>query len=258
MGETDSSIRMLIRHQWVREHGTPRVTTLVGSVQAGQALWNEWLQTSGRKAETRRYFEQPDGDATTWLDDAAAKAERLAVAAPREAIAIVVEDGVLAPWMQRRNDRLASFVAEGVVAVATRRARASRDAVAAAPRERLASRARSLAELTLFEALEATPSTSGRFALNESLSFQFGSRGAEVDLLSRQDDLVIEIDGYHHFADVEHYRRDRQKDLLLQAHGFIVLRFLAEDVLLDPRGAVQRVIELLGTRAARSRRRPPP
>ncbi len=32
------------------------------------------------------------------------------------------------------------------------------------------------------------------------------------------------------FADAEHYRRDRRKDFLLQKNGYLVLRFLAEDV----------------------------
>jgi hypothetical protein len=32
------------------------------------------------------------------------------------------------------------------------------------------------------------------------------------------------------FSDVEAYRRDRRKDVLLQEHGYFVLRFLAEDI----------------------------
>ena len=38
------------------------------------------------------------------------------------------------------------------------------------------------------------------------------------------------MDGEQHFAGVEAYRRDRRKDLLLQENGYLVLRFLAEDV----------------------------
>jgi hypothetical protein len=33
-----------------------------------------------------------------------------------------------------------------------------------------------------------------------------------------------------HLDDAEAYRRDRRKDLLLQENGYLVLRFLAEDV----------------------------
>jgi very-short-patch-repair endonuclease len=108
--------------------------------------------------------------------------------------------------------------------------------------------ARSLAEATLFEALEATPATAGRFRLNESLAVRFGPIAAEVDLLSRGDRIAIEIDGVHHFADPDCYRRDRKKDLLLQTHGFVVVRLLAEDVVRDVRAAVTAVSQALAYR----------
>jgi very-short-patch-repair endonuclease len=113
--------------------------------------------------------------------------------------------------------------------------------------------ARSLAEATLFEALEATPATAGRFRLNESLAVRFGPLAAEVDLLSRGDRIAIEIDGVHHFADPERYRRDRRKDLLLQTHGFVVVRLLAEDVVRDVRAAVTAVSQALAYRLAEGR-----
>jgi len=52
----------------------------------------------------------------------------------------------------------------------------------------------------------------------------------EVDLLCDDARLVIELDGAQHLDDPEAYRRDRRKDMLLQEHGYFVLRFLAEDV----------------------------
>jgi very-short-patch-repair endonuclease len=113
--------------------------------------------------------------------------------------------------------------------------------------------ARSLAEATLFEALEATPATAGRFRLNESLAVRFGPTAAEVDLLSRGDRIAIEIDGVHHFADPECYRRDRRKDLLLQTHGFVVVRLLAEDVVRDVRAAVTAVSQALAYRLGEGR-----
>jgi hypothetical protein len=42
--------------------------------------------------------------------------------------------------------------------------------------------------------------------------------------------IAVELDGAQHLADPEAYRRDRRKDFLLQENGYIVLRFLAEDV----------------------------
>ena len=40
----------------------------------------------------------------------------------------------------------------------------------------------------------------------------------------------MELDGAQHLADPAAYRRDRRKDQLLQENGYLVLRFLAEDV----------------------------
>ena len=42
--------------------------------------------------------------------------------------------------------------------------------------------------------------------------------------------VVIEIDGLQHLGDAVAYRRDRRKDALLQAQGYFVLRFLADDL----------------------------
>src|SRR5271156_5558382 len=50
------------------------------------------------------------------------------------------------------------------------------------------------------------------------------------NLLCADSRIAVELDGEQHFAGVEAYRRDRRKDLLLQENGYLVLRFLAEDV----------------------------
>lgn len=52
----------------------------------------------------------------------------------------------------------------------------------------------------------------------------------EVDLLCADARIAVELDGEQHLAGVEAYRRDRHKDVLLQENGYLVLRFLAEDV----------------------------
>ena len=52
----------------------------------------------------------------------------------------------------------------------------------------------------------------------------------EVDLLCRDAFVAIEIDGMQHLATKDAYRSDGRKDLLLQEQGYMVLRFLAEDV----------------------------
>jgi very-short-patch-repair endonuclease len=92
-------------------------------------------------------------------------------------------------------------------------------------------RARSATEAFLFRRLETLSNTAGRFRLNAELSIPFDGHGRmEVDLLCNEERLAIELDGGQHFRDAEAYRRDRRKDMLLQENGYLVLRFLAEDV----------------------------
>jgi very-short-patch-repair endonuclease len=40
----------------------------------------------------------------------------------------------------------------------------------------------------------------------------------------------VELDGGQHLGDADAYRRGRRKDQLLQENGYLVLRFLALDV----------------------------
>ena len=51
-----------------------------------------------------------------------------------------------------------------------------------------------------------------------------------MDFLDADARIVIELDGPQHLADLDAYRRDRRKDALLQENGYLVLRFLAEDL----------------------------
>jgi very-short-patch-repair endonuclease len=217
----DSVLRRLARDQWVRLHGTPRVTVLAGDVRAKQ-LWADWLALS-RLAGTML-----DGE----LDRDIRAAVARAADEPSHPIAVVASAAAIATWRAGRRDRLAAMVDEGLVS-------------AEAPRNL---DARSAAEAMLFEALESTPATTGRFRLNESLSVRFGPTAAEVDLLSRGDRIAIEIDGAHHFADLDRYRRDRDKDLLLQTQGLVVVRVLAEDVMRDARAVVSTVCRALAYR----------
>ena len=78
---------------------------------------------------------------------------------------------------------------------------------------------------------ETLPETAGRFRLNAELPIPFdGSGRMEVDLLCADARVAIELDGSQHLDGEDAYRRDRRKDLLLQEHGYFVLRFLAADV----------------------------
>lgn len=109
--------------------------------------------------------------------------------------------------------------------------------------------ARSASERFLFRFLDRTPQTKGLFALNGHLEIPFGLNPfMEVDLLCVSRKLAVEIDGAHHFADAEHYRRDRRKDFLLQKNGYLVLRFLAEDVVRRLAQIMEEITAALDTR----------
>ncbi len=92
-------------------------------------------------------------------------------------------------------------------------------------------RARSATEAFLYRRLQTLAPTAERFRLNAELPIPFDGDGKmEVDLLCDTARLAIELDGAQHLDTAEAYRRDRRKDMLLQEHGYFVLRFLAEDV----------------------------
>lgn len=107
---------------------------------------------------------------------------------------------------------------------------------------------RSQAEWFLAQYLEVKPTTMGRFQVNARLDIDFGGRPMEVDFLDAEAKIVIELDGHYHFQSRDNYRRDRLKDRLLQQQGFLVLRFLSEDVVRDLEGILDAVDQALTTR----------
>jgi hypothetical protein len=184
-------------------------------------------------------------------------AEALLRAAPRSHALAVLREG-LVPVVSLGEAELAEHlraagVAPGPSTAARRLAEdgASEELVAAfaeasrragcraTPEEEEA--ARSAAEQFLFERLETLAATAGLFALNQRLDFHHGPAPAEVDLVAGSLRLVVELDGsYYHLHDPAAYRRDRRKDWELQRRGYLVLRFLSDDV-------VERLEEILDT-----------
>jgi very-short-patch-repair endonuclease len=141
---------------------------------------------------------------------------------------------------------LAAITANGADATLLELAVEAARATAVAPTTQAeADRARSAAERFLFTFLESLPETAGRFELNGALDFKFGTRSAEVDLLCRSPRIAIEVDGHFHFLVPDDYRRDRAKDWELQRRGFIVLRFLAEDVIPQLEMIRDRILDAL-------------
>lgn len=111
-------------------------------------------------------------------------------------------------------------------------------------------RARSATEAFLFKRLETLSATRGRFRVNEKLPIPFDGMGRlEVDLLCADARVAVELDGAQHLADPVAYRRDRRKDQLLQEAGYLVLRFLAEDVGKELASVLDAIARSVGTSA---------
>ncbi len=99
--------------------------------------------------------------------------------------------------------------------------------------------------MLVYRALEANHYTRGHFELNGTLDVVFGTRMLEVDIVARACKIALEIDGYFHFLDRDAYRRDREKDLLMQQNGYLVVRVLAEDAVEDLENIVSRMVGLV-------------
>jgi len=113
-------------------------------------------------------------------------------------------------------------------------------------------RARSASEAFLYRRFQTLPETRDLFHLNVELPIPFDSRGQmEVDFLCAERRLVIELDGAQHLHDAEAYRRDRRKDVLLQQRGYLVLRFLAEDLAKHLDSVLDATLAALANRSAR-------
>ena len=73
--------------------------------------------------------------------------------------------------------------------------------------------------------------------------------GHEVDLLWREQRLVVEIDGYAFHSSRRSFERDRRKDRELAAAGYLILRITWRE-LTDERDAVVATLSAALTRRA--------
>ena len=132
-------------------------------------------------------------------------------------------------WKQRFGASVSRLARDGVDAHAANLFLQLANEVAPDPAD--PRRVRSASEAFLLRRLENDPDTRGRFRPNVRLPIPFGEQGdMEVDFLDADARIAIELDGPQHLADMDAYRRDRRKDALLQENGYLVLRFLAEDL----------------------------
>jgi very-short-patch-repair endonuclease len=70
--------------------------------------------------------------------------------------------------------------------------------------------------------------------------------GYEVDFLWREQRRVIEVDGYAFHSTRQATTRDRRKDDDLEAAGYRVTRFTADQILHDPSDTLERTRRALG------------
>jgi len=203
------------------------VTVLAGD-SAARRIWHRWL------ALTAMHGTLLDGEFDVAIHEAVSRA----VSDPTHPIAVLALPDTIARWRVGRYDRIAAMVDEGMVEVPL-------DAVGPAP---VHPDTRRFAIAMLAEALDASPAMVGRFAVDESLP-GFGV----VDLLARGDRIAVAIDSAYDLADPEIYRRDRERDVVLQMQGFIAVRVLADDVLRDPRPALELVRRALAARLGGAR-----
>lgn len=114
--------------------------------------------------------------------------------------------------------------------------------------------ARSAAERFLFTHLESLPAMKGLFERNGLLDVPWPPPHVmEIDLLSREHRVAVEIDGYYHFQDPEAYRADRRRDFVLQRMGFFIVRVLADDVVARIEDIVAAIRTALSHQQARAR-----
>ena len=137
--------------------------------------------------------------------------------------------------------QLASAALQGLVAIEPNEDRILTTVITA---RQLAPLLRSPYEGLIYYMLETRQATRGRFAPNRRLSKPSGNGSYEVDLLSDDAKLVIEIDGAQHKAPIQ-IKRDEAKQRDLEALGYRVRRFSALQVSTDPVGVWHLIAEQL-------------
>jgi very-short-patch-repair endonuclease len=70
-----------------------------------------------------------------------------------------------------------------------------------------------------------------------------------ADFLWREQRLIVEVDGYAFHSSRRSFERDHERDLVLKAAGFDVLRFTRRQIVEEPELVIARLAQALSTRA---------
>jgi very-short-patch-repair endonuclease len=154
---------------------------------------------------------QTDESSTAWVAQAFTTAGALAIELPQHPIAVIAPRAHVASAITGTS-AIHSMARQGLIDF---------DDPAPEPRPR------SKAERLLHESLSRDRRTKGKFELNHRLMLDVER---EIDLLAKRARVAVEIDGWFHFREPDAYRRDRAKDLVLQQSGYVVMRYLADDI----------------------------
>ena len=279
MDNLDSVILALNRHQRRRAQAIPTLSVLAGAPGAAAAVWQAWVGSVGWPPSVVRpcggqpdapwedvpvdapgcavlyRFDPADGGLAATVARLARWLDALGPAQARTALALTLPCADADAYLRAEPyTRAQALFAEGLVELPSASPPPPTDPPPSKGGEEAdddeEDRARSAAERFLFDLLDAHPDTAGLFGLNVRLGFCFGPMSAEVDLLAASLALALEIDGFHHFRDPEGYRRDRRKDALLQTQGYLVLRFLADDVVTRTEEIVEEIRAAVAFRRA--------
>lgn len=173
-------------------------------------------------------------------------ASALCSTAPSLTVACALSPTAFEDCLRQGGSRVRAMIQEGRLDVVDPSTRAVEPGAVAEGLKR----ARSGPERFLFEQLCYHPSTAGLFTLNEVVDLGEEGGPREVDLLCRELRLAVEIDGFFHFRAPDGFRRDQRKSLALQRAGYLVVRYLAEDVV----GRVEEILDELDSLIADRRR----
>ncbi len=69
--------------------------------------------------------------------------------------------------------------------------------------------------------------------------------GYEVDLLWREQRLIVEVDGFAYHSSRAAFERDRARDAALQAAGYRVVRLTWRQIIDEPHALVAQLAVLL-------------
>lgn len=77
---------------------------------------------------------------------------------------------------------------------------------------------------------------------------QFALGSYIVDIIARESKVIIELDGAHH-SKSKQKKYDADRTEFLEEQGYVVIRFLDNDILNNTDGALESILEAINSRS---------